>query len=166
MAFALGFPIIALLTILQSALFSHMQLYQGYADLVLLAVIAWGLQPRVEADWHWAVIAGLVMGFTSGLPFFAPVLGYLLIVSLTRGLRMIVWQSPMLSMFVAVFVGTLLMHAIDWVALRLVGNPMPFLPALQLITLPTLFLNLLLAVIFWGIFQDLANWLYPTELMV
>lgn len=164
MAILLGFPVLGLLTVLQSALISRLQLYQGYADLIFLAVVAWGLQPRVRADWQWALIAAMIMGFTSGVPFFASLVGYVLIVFLTRGLRMVVWQTPVLSMFVAVFVGTLLMHSVDWVALRLVGDPLPFLPALQLITLPTLFLNMVFAVVFWGLFQDLANMLYPAAL--
>jgi hypothetical protein len=81
-------------------------------------------------------------------------------------LRRRVWKVPILAMFTTVFLGTLLVHALSMAALWLVGNPQPFLEAIDIITLPSLILNLLLAIPMFILISDLAKWLYPEEIEV
>jgi rod shape-determining protein MreD len=164
MATLIALPLFSLLLIIQSAVLSRAPLVYGTADLTLLAMIAWALQKRVNTAWHWGIVGGLMASFISALPIGVPLLGYLLVVGLALMLRQRIWQAPILAMFLAVFVGTLSTHLLNLIALRLVGNPMPWLPALELITLPSLLLNLLLALPAYVIFADLAKWLYPEGL--
>ena len=164
MATLIAIPLFSLLLIIQSAVISQTPLVYGTADLMLLAMVAWALQKRVDTAWHWGVVGGLMTSFVSALPTGMPLLGYLIAVGLTLMLRRRVWQAPILAMFVATFVGTLVMHFLDLIVLRLAGNPIPWLEALELITLPSLLLNLLLALPAYFIFADLAKWLYPEGL--
>jgi rod shape-determining protein MreD len=157
-------PVFVLLLILQSAIVSQIPLIYGTADLILLALVAWTLHKRVQTAWHWGIIAGLMVSFVSGLPPGVPLLSYLMVVGLTLMLRRRIWQMPILAMFVATFVGTIAVHFLDIIALRLVGTPLPVFQSLNLITLPSLLLNLLLALPVYSIFNDLANWLHPEEL--
>jgi len=162
----MAIPILGGLLMLQSAVISRIPLLHGTADLVLLAVVAWALQERVETGWHWAILAGLLVGFISALPLVAALAGYLMTVGIVLLLRRRVWQAPILAMFVATVLGTLLMHGISFVSLRLLGTPLPWRESLNLITIPSLLLNLVLAIPIYALLSDLANWLYPEELEV
>jgi rod shape-determining protein MreD len=166
MATLIAIPIFSVLLILQSAVISRIALLHGTADLLLLVVIAWALQKRVETAWHWSVIAGLLISFVSALPIGVAMLGYLLVTGMTLLLRQRVWQVPILAMLVATFLGTLVTQGLALAALILTGDPLPILQAFNLITLPSILLNLLLAIPAYALLGDLAGWLYPEELEV
>jgi hypothetical protein len=162
----IAIPILVVLEILQSAIISRLQLLRGTTDLVLLVVVAWALQKQVRTAWQWGIIGGLVVSLFSALPFFIPITGYLLCVGLTLLLRRRVWQVPILAMFFAVFTGTIITHLVAMIGLRLTGNIIPWVEGFNLITLPSLLLNLLLALPAYSLMGDLAGWLYPEELEV
>jgi rod shape-determining protein MreD len=162
----LALPILGVLLMLQMAIFSDLRLLQGAVDLVLVAVIAWALQKRVESAWRWGIIGGLLVTIASALPLGVALLGYTLAVGIAILLRQRVWQIPILAMFVSTILGTLVIQVISMIALRLAGSPLPMIKSLELITLPSILLNLLVAIPIFAIFGDLANWLYPEEIEV
>jgi len=166
MAIAIALPILSVLLILQSAIFSRVVLLKGTADLVLLALIAWALQKRVKTAWHWCIIGGLLVSYVSAVPLVAPLLGYILAVGVALLLRQRVWQVPILAMFTTTFFGTIIVQLVELAALRLTGAALPFFQSINLVTLPSVMLNLLLALPFYALLGDLANWLYPEELVV
>ncbi len=166
MPILLGFLILGGLTVVQSAIVSRMPMLQGTADLVLLAIAAWALHSRVTTHWHWAVIGGLAMAIPSGVPFGVFPAAYLLMVLLAHLLRQRVWRAPILAMFVVVFAGTMVSHGLTLLTLWFVGMPRPLFDSLNLITLPSLLLNILLAVPMYVLIGDLAKWLYPEEMEV
>ncbi len=160
----MAFPLLGALLILQSAVISRIPLLQGTADVVLITVIAWALQKRVKTGWQWGIIGGLLVSFVSGLPYGAALVGYFLAVSLAILLRQRVWQVPLLAMLIATFFGTLLAHLTALIALQVAGTPLHFWESLNLVTLPSVFLNLLLAIPIYAIVGDLAKWVYPEKL--
>ncbi len=164
MATLLAFPILGILLVLQTAILSQIPLLQGTTDLVLLAVVAWSLQRRVQTAWQWGIIGGLLVGFVSAVPFVVYVVGYLLAVGFSLLLRQRIWQVPLLAMFIATFFGTLVIHLATLVALRVSGIVLPLGASINLIILPSILLNLLLALPFFTLLSDLANFLYPEEL--
>jgi rod shape-determining protein MreD len=166
MATWIAFPILCGLLILQTAILSRVPLLQGTTDLVLLALIAWSIQKRVQTAWQWGIIGGLLVGFVSAVPFPAYPTGYLAVVGLSLLLRKRIWQVPILAMFIATFLGTILVHLIAIVSLRLNGSVLPMFISTNQITLPSLLLNMLLAVPFFVLFGDLAGLLYPEELEI
>ena len=166
MATLLAIPILGILLILQTAVFSDLMLLHGTADLVLVAVTAWALQRQVETAWQWGIIGGLLVTIASALPLGVALIAYPVVVGIAILLRQRVWQVPVLAMFVSTIIGTFVLHAISLVALRLVGSPLPILQSLELITLPSMLLNLLVAIPAFVIFSDLADWLYPQEIDV
>ena len=166
MAILIAVPILGFLVILESSIFSRVPLILGTPDLVLLTILAWSLQKRVETAWQWCIIGGLMVGFVSALPLAAVMAGYALATGLALALRRRVWQVPILAMFVVTFLGTVITHSVSLLALRLAGNPLPILESVNMITLPSILLNLLLAVPIFALMGDLANWLYPEELEV
>jgi rod shape-determining protein MreD len=164
MTILVALPLLGVLLVLQSAVFSRIPLLHGTADLVLLAIIAWALQKRVQTAWHWGIIGGLLVSFVSALPLGVVMGGYLLAVGLALALRSRVWQVPVLAMMVATFFGTMIVHLITMVVLRVSGVPLPWLQTLNLVILPSVLLNLLLALPFYVMLGDLARWLHPEEL--
>lgn len=166
MATLIAFPILGALIILQTAVLSRVPLLQGTADLILLALVAWSLQKRVQTAWQWGIIGGLFVGFVSAVPYLAHLIGYLASVGLSLLLRKRIWQVPIFAMFIATFLGTLIVHLTAIVALRINGTILPIGLSTNLITLPSLVLNMLLALPFFVLFGDLAGWLYPEELEI
>lgn len=156
-----GIPIIILSVVLQSSIVSRVPLLSGTADLPLVILAAWALQDGVETSWHWALAAGLLVGFVSAIPFFVPIIGYLFIIFVARLFQARVWQTPLLAMFLVCLIGTAFYHIVSLGTLRILGTPLPILDSLGLFTLPSILLNLLLAIPVFAMMRDLARWVYP-----
>ncbi|HBY06288.1 MAG TPA: hypothetical protein DEH22_00280 [Chloroflexi bacterium] len=164
LATLLAIPLFGLLVIFQSAIVSRMPLLHGTADLVLLVVIAWALQERVRSAWQWALIAGMIMAYVSALDNVIPITSYLAVTFLALLLRQRIWQAPILAMLAVTFAGSLLVNIFTALYLSIAGTALPFLDTLNLIILPSIILNLLLAIPVYALVKDLAEWLYPEEI--
>lgn len=159
-------PLLALALMLQTAVISRISLLSGTADLVLLILVAWALQEQVESAWHWAVLAALLVAFVSAAPPVIPFIGYFLAVVFARFLLRQIWQTPILALFSVVFFSTLVYHFVTYLVLLILGTPLPFEDVLALIILPSVFLNLLLAIPVHSLLRDLALWVYPLEELI
>lgn len=162
----IAIPILGILVIVQSSIFSRIPLIQGTPDLVLLAILAWALQKKVDTAWQWCIIGSLMVTLVSALPLGAVFVGYGIATAIALALRRRIWQIPLLAMFIVTFLGTVILNGVSLLALWLTGNPVPVLESLNLITLPGILLNLLLAIPAYGLLHELAGWLYPEELEV
>jgi rod shape-determining protein MreD len=155
-------PILFLAVILQSAVISRIYLLSGAADLPLVMLAAWALQEQVDSSWHWAVAFGLLVGFVSALPWYVPVISYVVVVALAQMLQKRVWQAPLLAMFSVTFLGTVILNVLTYLVMRIGGTNMPFEDVLGLLVLPGVLLNMLLAIPVYAIMRDLSRWVYPT----
>jgi cell shape-determining protein MreD len=166
MATLLAVPILGFLLILQSTLVSRVQLLHGTADLLLLALLAWTLQERVTSAWRWALIAGFLITIGSAVPPGSIAIAYLLATALALFLKKRVWQTPILAMFLSSFAGTLIVHGASLAGRLTEGVTLPLVDVFNLITLPSLLLNLLLALPMFIVISDLAKWVHPKEMDV
>jgi rod shape-determining protein MreD len=166
MTILIAFPILGGLLMFQSAVASQIPLLHGTVDLVLLALVGWALQKRVDTAWHWAMIGGLLYSLASALPVGIMLAGYLGVVTVAALIKRRIWPVPLLALLVTVFMGTLLTHSLSFLALVLGGTPLPLLQAVNQVTLPSLLLNILLAIPIYSIMGELAGWLYPLEIEV
>jgi rod shape-determining protein MreD len=166
MALLLALPILGLLVIVQSALVSRIHLINGTADLVLLALVAWAVQERVRTSWQWAVVGGLMITLVSALPVGAALAGYLFATGIALAFRRWVWQVSLLAMVAGTFFGTLSTQLVSIGMLRFTGTPVPWIEALNTVTLPSALLNLLLAIPVYAVLTDVANWVYPEEIEI
>ena len=158
-----AFPLLFLAAIVQSAIVAQVHLISGYADLPMLLIAAWALQSQVDSAWHWALVACLLAGFTSALPWPVYVIGYLFVVYIARNLQRRVWQAPLLAMFGVIFIGTIFIHLLTFGVLRILGTPMALGDVLSLILLPSLLLNMLFSIPIYTMIRDLADWVYSSE---
>ena len=156
-------PVIILTVILQSAMISRIYLLSGMADLPLVMLAAWALQDEVESAWHWAVAFGLMVGFVSGMPWYVPVIGYVIVVGLAQVLQKRVWQAPLLAMFSVTIFGTIILTLLSFAVLRISGVVMSLEDVLGLLVLPGVLLNMLLAIPVYAVMRDLSRWVYPSS---
>ncbi len=162
----IALPILVLEFMIQTTLVSRITLLSGTADIVLLILIGWALQEQVKSAVHWAGLAGLMAAFVSGLPPYVMVTAYLSAVLLARYVLRQTWQIPVLALLFVTFFSTLVYHLITYLALVINGASIPFDDSLVFISLPSLFLNLLLILPLHSFISDLALWVYPLEDMV
>ena len=163
-AILFGIPFLTFMVVLQTTIISRLPLLHGTADLILLIILAWALVDRSDNAWIWSIVAGLMVGFVSALPFFVPIVVYLIMTGLTRLLQKFVWQTPILAMFLASFVGTFLIQGLTLLSLTFMGDTLPIRESLSLVTLPSALLNILLAVPVYALVREIAGWLSPIEM--
>jgi rod shape-determining protein MreD len=159
----ISIPIMIILVVLQTGIINRIPLLNGTPDLILLVLVAWSLQEKVNNAWLWAVVGGVLVSFVSATPFFAPLIGYLLVTVLGRLLTRRIWQTPILAMFVLTFIGTILYQGTLFTALVVSGVPLGWRESLNLVTLPSVLLNMALALPVHSIIVDLSRWLYPIQ---
>ncbi len=160
----IGLILFGILSILQSTIVSRIPLLNGTADLILLFIVAWALQDRVESAWQWCLIGGIFASLYSALPFGTFIVTYLIATAIARLLKRRVWKAPFLAMLAATFIGTIIVQVISLAARLISGVNIPLISMLNLILLPGLLLNLMLAIPVYSIMRDMAGWLYPEEL--
>jgi hypothetical protein len=159
-------PIVIFITIiltvmLQMTVFSRLMLLGGAADIVLLVLVAWNLQEDGPNMWAWTLLAGGVITFASALPFFIPIPGYLLVSGIARLTQRRIWQSPLLAMLLVTLISTLVYHLLSMTALFLEGGSLEFNEAWTLVTLPSLLLNLILAIPVYAVIHSIHDQLSP-----
>jgi cell shape-determining protein MreD len=150
---------------LQISIASRIMLLSGNVDLLLLVVAAWGLQERVRAAWIWGLVASLLAGLVSGVPWYIYLIGYLSVVGMARLMVHRIWQAPLLAMFAVTFIGTLELLMLTFVQRTILEVPLSFSDVFSQIILPTVLLNLLLAIPVHSLIRDLAKWLYPEDVL-
>ncbi len=158
-----AFPLLGLAVIVQSAIVSQVKLLAGSADLPLVVLAGWALQERVKSAWHWAAAACLMLAFVSRMPLPVLALGYFGVVFTAQALQKRIWHAPLLAMFGVTFIGTLFLHLWSFAFLTVLGVPLLFDDVVGLVTLPSLLLNMLIAIPVYFLMRDLARWVHPQE---
>lgn len=158
-------PVLGLTLLLQTSIVSRMMLLSGNADLILLILAAWALQERARGTWVWGIIASLLVGVVSGVPWYIYLVGYLSVVGMSRLLIHRIWQAPLLAMFAVTFIGTLELLMLTFVYRTLFEISLTLSDVFLQIVLPSLLLNLLLAIPIHALIRDMVNRLYPAEVV-
>lgn len=149
--------------ILQLSIFSQTALISGTADLILLFLAAWSLQEQVKNTWFWTVIAGFLISVVSAMPFFAPLIGYLGVVGISKLLQRWVWRVPILAMFIVTLFGTFYQHAVYVLVLQITGAPISWTQSIDTVMLPSILLNLIFSIPIFAITNNLVGRIYPLE---
>lgn len=134
----------------------------GSVDLVLLVVVAWSIQEEVDTAWQWALMGGLLVGLVSKLPFYFYIPLFLMVAAFATWLRRRFWQIPIISMFLSSVFGTLLIQAATMLMLQLTGTSIRLSESFGYVILPSILMNLLLAIPIYALIADLARSVYKT----
>jgi len=164
MASLSGLVVLALAAALQSAVAAQIHLLQGTADLVLLTLAAWYLHEDTPGSWVWVVLAALMVGALSALPWWLYLAGYTLVAGLARLLRRRLWRASFFAYFTVVLLGSLSVQSLALAYLMLIRHTAIALnDAFNLVILPGLLLNLLLALPIHSVIDEWTTWIAPAE---
>jgi len=163
MAILISVPILLLLLILQTTVAGEITLIHGTVDLILLWLAAWGLNSKDKSGYLLAVLAGGLVSYVSALPWYVYLFGYLSVIILARFVYRRLWQSPMLSMFAITLVSSIVLYLLTMIGLRINGTEYPLQISLISVIIPSIFLNLLMAIPIFVIVRDLSGWVYRSE---
>jgi cell shape-determining protein MreD len=156
-------PIMLLLSMLQITAVSRIVLFNGTADLILLAVAAWGVKERGRNVFLWAFVGGLIVSLTSAMPSFTPIIPYMFIALIARLFQDRLWQAPILSLIIVVFIGTLFQHIFSILVLQVNGVNIVLIESLQKVTMPSLLLNFFFLFPMYVLISDIGKWVFPEE---
>ena len=163
MTVLLSIPILGLITILQSAVISRLPLNRGTADLVLIVLVALALQKTISYTWQWSIVGGMFVDFFSGLPFGVFTASYLIATAIALFLRDRIWRYSFLMQLLVVFIGTIVSHSITLLILILQGGSLELSTVLQVVTLPSIILNIMLSLPVYILIQDIIQQVVPQE---
>lgn len=159
----LSIPIIIILLILQTVVVSHIPLLNGTADLILIWMGAWALLGKSKNTWFWAGIAALGVAYVSANNVLVPFISYFFVVAVAKFFQHRIWQSPLLAMFLITFAGSLVQNTATYLLLSIGGTSLPFNTSLVQVIIPSVFLNLFLALPVYAIARDLYQRISPEE---
>ena len=161
-----GGLLLLLASILQVTLMGRFTLLAGTADLLLLVMLTFMLQEDVRADWRWGIAAGLMVDLSSALPIWVSLAAYIGAAALAHLLETRVWKIPLLTLFALTLGSTLLIQGVTMFYLWLNASPINFGEAFNLVTLPSMLLNLLLVLPVSAVVSELSKLALPSEELI
>lgn len=148
---------------LQSSLVSHFTLLSGMADLVLVVIVAWTIDARVKYAWVWAALGALFVSLFSAMPFYVYLFSYGLVAWISYYFQRKIWQAPLLIMLGITLLGTIIEQVLSMLALQFNGTSLSFSTGFTRITLPSVLLNLLVALPIYALLHYLAGKVHPEK---
>jgi hypothetical protein len=163
MGYVIALPILLILIILQTTFAKQITLLGGSVDLILIWLAAWGIQGRVNSIWFWTVSAIMGIIFVSAIPWYVIVLSYASVAIISQIIVKRFWQSPLLGMFTAIIIGSLVLYISTFLSLVLAGVALSWKASLVDVIIPSTLLNLLFSLPVYVIAKDTAQWVYPVK---
>ena len=160
-SYLIGFMGYMAMLMLQLSVFSQWKILAGSADLLLLFVIAWCLHDHSKYLWLLVLVFAGITTFISALPFYVPLAVYFGVYLLSRQIHARIWQTPLLGMLVVTFIASLGQSAFTLAAIFVQRVDINLADALNRITLPSLLLNMLLAIPVHALVRELAYYAFP-----
>lgn len=163
MIYLIGIPLLALLSVLQATVFTQVRILDGAPDLVLLAVVAWAITGHSRQAMSLGFIGGVLLDLLSGLPLGVTSLPLILSAYLVSFGEGRFWEVHFLMPLGAVLAASIVYHGVGLGVLFALGRPPELGFALSRVVLPSVVLNLLLALPVAQLTQGLEQRLYPPE---
>jgi cell shape-determining protein MreD len=160
----ISLPIMLVLSVLQMTAISRINFLNGSADLILLAVAAWGIREKNNNAFIWALIGGLMVSVASAMPSFSPLVPYIFTALVARLFSKRLWQAPILALIITAISGTIFQHFFYIILLQLSGIPLDFAQSVSNVTLPSLLLNFFFLFPVYVIIGDIWKWVTPEEM--
>lgn len=155
-------PILFILLILQTTIASEVSLLDGAADLLLVWLAAWGLITRDRSGFILAIFSGAMVAFITAIPWYVYFIAYFSVIILARFVFNKLWESPLLAMFAITMVSSIILYFVMFISLQLEGIRYPFEGTLSRVIIPSIFLNLFLAMPVYAIVKDYLGWFKRT----
>jgi rod shape-determining protein MreD len=166
MAYLIGVPLLSLLAILQSTAISQIRLLDGRPDLMLLAIVAWGLTGRSLEAMILAAIGGIFLDLLSGLPFGFYAIALTIVAFLVSLMEGRFWEAHILMPLGVMLLTSLIYHLLGLLMLPLSGRGISLPFALLRVVLPSTFINLALILPTLQLASGLRDRIFPEEVEI
>jgi len=158
------FIFIFIMIMLQMAIFSQLKIQAGKADLILLVVIALGLQPEIGKldNYIFSIFAGVLIGFISAEPFWIVVIAYFFALIFSLFLKERLPQVPILSMIfcgIVVMIFHLFFQAIYF---NFLGFNIDYRTSFYNLILPSLMINIIATLPIFFIVSEVRRIVFPS----
>jgi hypothetical protein len=163
MAGITAFLLIGIAMVLQNSIVTRLQMLQGAADLVLLVLVSWVLLADEKRHWHWGLLAGWLVGISSAVPFWVPIIGYVSFVLIISWVQRQVWQVPIWLLVTSTFFGTIFILGLEIMYMWFTAVPYDLLEMLNIVVLPSLVLNMIMILPVYALVGELTKRLFPKE---
>ena len=142
----LSIPVLFIAIILQTTVIPEIRVARGGPDLILMMVVSWGLLTDLDEGFWWAIVGGIYQDLSSGLPTGVSALALVIIVFLNKLALGTIERTNIFVPPLVIAVTTVLYHLLLIAALAALNRPVPILPSLAEVTLPTVIFNFVLMV--------------------
>ncbi len=151
-------------SVLQMTAISRINFLNGSADLILLAIAAWGVHEKNSNAFIWAFVGGLMISLATAMPSFSPLVPYIFTALVARLFSKRLWQAPILALILTTIAGTIFQHIFYIFLLQITGIPLNFAEGVGNVTLPSLLLNFFFLFPVYVIIGDIWKWVTPEEM--
>lgn len=166
MANLIAVMLLSLALVLQNTIVTQVNLLYGAADLVMLVLLSWILQSE-EKPYLWlSAFAGLLIGVSSAIPFWLPVVGYSILVAGVRVIQRRIWQVPIWLLLISTFIGSLFISSWELLYLWITGSPIDLLQVFNIVLLPSLVLNMILVLPIYGVVGEITKAVFLREVEI
>jgi len=163
MSILLSVPILLFLLILQTTIVSEVRLFHGAADLILVWLAAWGVNQQGLLRLPVGFLCRWTCVVCVSAAWYVYPSAYLVTVALAHYVSKQLWQSPLISMFAITLVASIMLYLISMAGLRLNGTIYSWQISLTNVIIPSVLLNLLMAIPVYALCRDLAGWVFRNE---
>ena len=155
----IALPLMAVLAVLQTAVFSRLPIFNSVPQIILLASISWGLLRGVTEGVVWAFIGGFILDLFSIAPMGLTAVSYITAVFVTVWLQESLPQSRFFIPLALAGFGTIIATIVYQLGARLLGYAF----SIQTLTaLPqTILLNIIVMMPMYWAMSALYNLLRP-----
>ena len=155
----IALPLMALLAVLQTAVFARLPVLNSVPQLILLASISWGLLRGVTEGVVWAFIGGFILDLFTIAPMGLTAVSYITAVFVTIWLQESIPQNRFFTPLVLAGFGTIIATITYQLGARLFGYAF----SIQTLTsLPqTILLNIIVMMLMYWAMSGLYNLLRP-----
>jgi rod shape-determining protein MreD len=166
MAYIVGIPLLVGLAILQSSMLGTFHFIDGRPDLILLAVIGWALAGGRTEAMVWGLIGGCLLDMFSEVPFGSSAIILILLAYLVSLYEGRVWEEHLLMPLGITLLASAAYHLWGLGILFVMGRPIDLPFAVSRVIMPSVFLNLILALPASQLLKGLRNRFYPPEVEI
>jgi len=152
------------MVMLQMAIFSQLKIQAGKADLILLVVIALGLQPEISKldNYIFSIYSGFLIGFISAEPFWIVVVAYFCALIFALLLKERLPQVPILSMIfcgIVIMIFHLFFQALYF---NFLGFNINYQTSFYNLILPSLMINIIATLPIFFIVSEVRRIVFPS----
>jgi rod shape-determining protein MreD len=162
----LGIPLLVVLAITQSTIINDLRLLEGRPDLILIAVVSWGIIGRHKESMVWGLVGGLALDLLSGLPLGVTAINLILIAFLVSFSEGRFWESHILMPLGVMLLASPLFYILSILTLWTLGYDLEIGLAMSRVVLPGTFLNLLLILPGTQIMNAIDRLIHPPEVSI